>query len=226
MRSVPIPTPPTDDIYKYFAISGLWLTFAFSILIAFVGYLSYAMSDHATLVARIGTLESFSRKVERRISSIKAGDLQENELKLSQGRNPEEELAFLRHYKSFIKPQIASMKKKAQSRHPAISFYWLERVHTKWWLPSGFAFSFVMMLIGFARWRTRQQLVDYSFKVDIKIKEQQLRLLKLERLNSTLNRKGKGWSAGTGLECNVAINTRVQDPLAIDSRFSLPEHKK
>lgn len=186
MQWTPIPPPPTDDLSKYAAITGLWLTFAFSVLLAFVTYVSYAMRGHTSVVMQIVRSESFLRDIDARIKSIEAGRFNENVMKASSGRDPRSELALLRNFAEVTRPSLEQAKLLSSRDKSSDYFKLLQVAYVYYWLPFAIVMSLAISLLGFLGWRKKQKVVDEMVKLDLDIRKRQLRLLDLEEAERLL----------------------------------------
>lgn len=76
----PIPAAPTDNLYKFVAILGLWMFFGLLALIGWLVYLEYEFKDKS--IASISYFRSVQAlsDIENRLESIRTGGLEENKL--------------------------------------------------------------------------------------------------------------------------------------------------
>lgn len=175
-----IPTPPTDDLAKYVAITGLWLTLGFSAILLFVVYNNYRLDERTQLVIQMASTLHFKEDVEIRIQSLEDGHPNENKLPISSGMTPKEELPFLKNIDKTLDSKLSELQADGKANNSQAVYAWLRRGYVYFWPPIALAGSLLLTFFGFMRWREKQKRADEMFALDLEIKRQQLSMLRLD----------------------------------------------
>ncbi len=154
---LPIGSPPTDNLYKYMAITGLWLLLGFSFLILFTFYNSYMLEGRSNLTTSLTGRQRWLTDIEARITSLKVGDFDKNKLDFLGSiykNKPKQELLVLEGTKKFAQSQIDELKTKLAKipYDPSEAFKWERRLYIFIWLPSALAGSLILTIVGFHFW--------------------------------------------------------------------------
>lgn len=76
----PIPTAPTDNLYKFVAILGLWMFLGLLALLGWFVYLEYEVKDNSIASSSYFRSVQALSEIEDRMESIRTGNLEENKL--------------------------------------------------------------------------------------------------------------------------------------------------
>lgn len=186
-----LPTPPTDNLYKFMAISGLWLVagiLLFMFWLVYWGFQSQIEMKHSQEYFFSVNME---REISSRINSINSGKYDENKLSwVPAGSTPEQERSFLKFGLDNHRKTIEKYKKEVEAERIDI----IEYIGEKYLIVCLSLYASVMsffLVFGFSWWYKKvQKPSEKMHDIDYKIK--QLTQDKLE-LEISLLRKGKGW---------------------------------
>lgn len=111
-----LPTPPTDNLYKYMALTGLWLCFGVLALIAVLYYQNFESQEFNKQQSWMYSKEDAKRKFESRLDSLSKGRLTENTLKgISDRFTPKEEAVLLEKLRLSTAEEISILKKQTDT---------------------------------------------------------------------------------------------------------------
>lgn len=76
----PLPAIPTDNIYKFFAILGLWMMLGVVALLGWLIYLDFQLEDQSIASRAYYSSLNSLEDIESRLSSIEQGEFDQNKL--------------------------------------------------------------------------------------------------------------------------------------------------
>lgn len=170
-----LPTPPTDNLYKFLAIFGTWgLLFVFGSLLA----LSYQNHEHAEFNKKLMSVyseEGWLRKAEARVKSLKENRVGENTIpEISSRFPPKEELLFLSSAIDLSKERLAQLK-EITKQPPENIFPFLASIHFDWWLLGVLGGTLACFYFGFRQWLVLQRTSDELLQLDLTLKKAQVK---------------------------------------------------
>lgn len=177
----PIPTAPTDNLYKFVAIIGFWMFFGLIALVGWVVYLQYEIKDNAiesrAYFRSVGAL----REIEARLEAIESGRIDENKLEwVPEAWDLDQEKHFLNIAEENHSQSIAENQHAADSNVGEDLRYLKHPVVIAFGLLYALTMSFCL-LIGFKRWK--QKIHDpelYFNKKNTELLERSIEKLDLE----------------------------------------------
>lgn len=179
-----LPTPPTDNLYKFLAIFGTWgMLFVFgSLLLLF--YQNHEHSEFTKKVIALSSEESWLRKVEARAESLAKNRLTENIIPgISDHFSPKEEMVFIKNAVNLSRGSLPKLRQLAGDP-PTNVFPFLATIHFDRWLVGVLVFSWVCFYYGFRQWLVLQRITDELLRLDLSIKRAQEREIKRKRFRN------------------------------------------
>ena len=76
----PLPAIPTDNIYKFFAILGLWMMLGVAALLGWFIYLDFQLEDQSIASRAYYSSLNSLEDIESRLNSIEQGEFDQNKL--------------------------------------------------------------------------------------------------------------------------------------------------
>lgn len=182
-----IPAAPTENLYKFFAIFGLWLFVILGGVLIGLQYLSYLGDEELKATQSFYSSKDTDRKVMARIKAIQEGRLNDDRIELSADfKVPSEELRFLQIVHENHQKAMATAE-PAMNQHIGAKFHMLERLGIKWLLPTYSAICFLFVIYGFSAWHKHiQRPADRLIPIEFKIKEVDLQLKEMELAQRTV----------------------------------------
>lgn len=176
-----IPTAPTDSIYKFMAISGLWFIAGFIVIYIWLINVQIQLDKDI----RKSQLYFFSvgakREIENRLNSIASGKINESRLSWVPSTYT------LEQEKSFIYEALKSNQDSIDQNKAAIENKNSNELNLveRWDVRIAASFYIALMIgltwFGFSRWVTKIHEPDEAFKkLDKEIKENMLEKIKSE----------------------------------------------
>ncbi len=175
----PVPAAPTDSIYKFFAIGGVWMLIG---LLAFFGYLfhvSFQAQERAKLLAISSDRDLDLVRIEARRASLRAGKTEENKLSwMPLGLSIKQELSLLRSTEKSIRSQEPV---ELESEDPSTILRQLSSINAGWYIALYAAISILFLCFGLRGWWKRvQKPSDIAIEIDLQLKAAALEKTKLE----------------------------------------------
>lgn len=175
-----LPSPPTDNLYKFSAISGL-LILLFSIT-GFV-YLTFLLSnyDKATdLYLQSTNAEVSIREINCRIDSIEHGHIEKCPYREIRRESLEDELNILLAIKRSDESVIAEYKRYSELSQPLKeNFEWIFNTGVFWLILITPSFATILFVFGLSRWYKKVQ-IPMNELTYLNLKIRTLELAKLE----------------------------------------------
>jgi len=193
MQLSPIPTPPTDDLWKFCAITGIWILCGLSVLMSFTVYVLDKSYDRTAAVTQEAITSSYVRCMDTRIDELRSNKQQSVDPCVERNNFQNMSLQDLEHFKEVVSARLPGMEQDVKDNKSDTYFRWLKRAYVYTWLPFGLVASLVMVYLGFRGWAKGQKLAAKSLDLDLRIKAQQLRLLELEEAQRLLAIRPSGW---------------------------------
>jgi hypothetical protein len=177
-----LPTPPTDNLYKFLAIFGTWgLLFVFGSLLV-LSYQNHEHDEFSKKLKAVYSEESWIRKAEARVKSLKENRLAESSIpEISNRFSPKEELLFLSNAIALSKERLAQLKEFTK-QPPENIFPFLASIRFDWWLLGILNGTFVCFYFGFRQWLVLQRASDELLQLDLTLKKAQVKELNRGRL--------------------------------------------
>lgn len=174
-----LPKPPTDNLYKFVAILGLWMIIFTMAIGFFINFMTYQIDQETEAVVRLMGYDSKLSRIERRLQSIEAGELGENILEAAPVHDgSEEEMSYLADVKDRIKENMNKLESRGADYVQAVNVAWTIKLH--WLLYIFPALSCLFFWFGFRQWYLKiQKPSDYALEQQRRISE--LTIKKLEQ---------------------------------------------
>jgi len=146
-----LPKPPTDNLYKFVAILGLWML-VFTVAIGFfINFMIYQIEQETETVARLMGYDSKLSRIERRLQSIEDGELDQNIVDTSPVNDgSQEELNYLIDLKGRIKETVDELESRGTDYAQAVKVAWGIKLH--WFLYIFPSLSCLFFWFGFRQW--------------------------------------------------------------------------
>lgn len=173
-----LPTTPTDNIYKFMAISGLWLMFGFIALYVWIEYSIIQLEKEGDNTSTYLTSKYKVDEIERRVNAIENGNLEDFKLSwLRETKSPEDELNALEPLLEFHRARAEAYK----SMIPLSAIYGESDAYERFKIIKRTDFKMVLLVLivlmvcltlyGFTRWAQKTQATDEKLKkLDIRLK--------------------------------------------------------
>lgn len=177
-----LPSPPTDNLYKFSAISGL-LILLFSIA-GFV-YLTFLLSNYekaTNLHLQSNDAEISIREINCRIDAIKHGHIEKCPYREIRRESLEDELNILLAIKRSDESIITEYKRYSELSQPLKeNFEWIFNTRFFWFLLITPSFAIILFILGLSRWYKKVQVpMNELTYLNLKIRTLELAKLELE----------------------------------------------
>jgi hypothetical protein len=187
-----IPSTPTDNIYKFMAISGLWFIAGFIAIYLWLVTTQIQLDKEALKSQQYYFSVNMERKIEKRLASIENKNFGENSLDwVSVSYTPKQE-------KEFISKALKNHQETIQNNKSVNESTIGDKLKLleRWDVRVGAILYIILMVIltwfGFSRWVKKTHLVDEEIKsLDQKIKDKNLKKLETEEETKNLDREIK-----------------------------------
>jgi len=169
------PTPPTDNLYKFLAILGAWgLLFVFGSLLV-ISYQNYEHEEFNKKLMSLYSEESWLRKAEARLKSLKENRAGENVIpEISKHFPPKEESLFLSNAIALSRERLAQLK-EGTKQPPENAVPFLVSIRFDRWLLVVLAVTLGFFYFGFRQWFVLQRMSDELLKLDLVLKKAQVK---------------------------------------------------
>lgn len=183
-----LPAPPTDNLYKFMAITGLWFVMGVLAYFAYLGYLGYMSEKESNEYRSYMHSIMMSQDISKRINQHKTN-------KAAKATRPdwipehftkEDELHFL-------EKALENHQKTITDYQGAIHPYG-EQLHELLAVPlrvtlTILIFGYILVIVGFIRWYKKvQQPQDELTKLEVELKKITLEKTKAEIKQITTSR--------------------------------------
>ncbi|MEH8112314.1 hypothetical protein Q7I18_15370 [Aeromonas veronii] len=177
-----LPSPPTDNLYKFSAISGL-LILLFSI--AGLVYLTFLLSNYekaTNLHLQSNDAEISIREINCRIDAIKHGHIEKCPYREIRRESLEDELNILLAIKRSDESIITEYKRYSELSQPLKeNFEWIFNTRFFWFLLITPSFAIILFILGLSRWYKKVQVpMNELTYLNLKIRTLELAKLELE----------------------------------------------
>ena len=176
-----LPTPPTDNLYKYLAISGLWLTLGFSFLFVYSIKTAHSLEDYYQLSQWTYQNERNIEKFLKRIKSLEENKINDHKIeRISEKYSPKEELIFLKKaLKNTEKSHSENKEQLKELGQPELTWKWIDRAYIFIWLPAAIPLSLALSYIGFRLWYSKsQKYTDEILLIELELKKETLKQIR------------------------------------------------
>lgn len=175
------PSIPTDNLYKFMAVTGLWLLIGVLMLLGWLIKLDVDIQRHSKEAQAYFSSVSMLHSIKLREGSIAAGRLEENRLPgLYRYENIKDEERFLA---KAAEAQEAAVSKHAYvlDEHPGYQLILLDRWDVKAFVIAYIVLAAFLFYFGFKGWKVNLHDVEVRRRtLDLEIKEKTLERLKLD----------------------------------------------
>lgn len=185
----PFPTIPTDNLYKFMALSGLWILFGILALMILLIYQIHENEKFTKKQSTIYTDQSSIREYTRRINSISAGKTSENLIPYISDhfKKIKDELSYEKDVVKSNQDEIKRFSTEIKNRPASIfrSFESLSSVNETYTLITFvtlYLSGCILAIIGFRNWRKIQLVANEIQKCDLELKRLQLAYEKRPRI--------------------------------------------
>lgn len=178
-----LPSPPTDNLYKFMSIFGLWLLLGLVLLFAWLGYLDFQIKKESERSQAYFISTNMESKISTRLASIKAMHFNENRLEWilpSTGIEQEQKILqmALDNHKQIIDKNKDSLNhniREMMEMLESMDFLWIVMIPIYVFLAVGCPY------FGFTRWyRYIQKPSEAAHDLDCRLKEATLRKIEAE----------------------------------------------
>jgi hypothetical protein len=177
-----IPKPPTDNLYKFIAITGVWFVFFVVASMMYISYLSFQIEREGLDFSTYSDSKYLIFKIDKRLTSISKKEFDKNVLDtiptIDGGKR---EVQFLTNLKEIHSKVVGKYEiRKNESKYSDQ----IELINTTGllWVVFMLVFSAVICFFyGFKAWFTQvQKPADNALKLDLELKQLSIDKLKLE----------------------------------------------
>ncbi|RBC02804.1 hypothetical protein C3E97_008600 [Pseudomonas sp. MWU12-2115] len=176
-----LPSPPTDNLYKFMAIFGLWLLLGLLLLFAWFGYMNFKLDEESRDNQHYYFSKNMKLDISRRLASLEANNSGENKLEwVPENSSPDQEKSFLKEALKNHEETMESTKYvlKSQTGRDLKIF---EASGALWILWLYVAIAIACPYLGFKWWYKKIQLPNEAANdMELKIKEASLLKLQIE----------------------------------------------
>jgi len=175
------PKPPTDNLYKFLAVTGTWLMAFVTIFIMYLGYINHEIKKISIKQDNYYFHKNTVNDINRRLSSIKKGEIKRNVLDwtiISDGSI--KETTFLNAAKKRYIERIKQYESKPRQDYNEL-FKLVKATGFLWVVYLIIAIAVFCFYFGFRYWYSKvQKLSDISIQHDINIKKLTIEKMKQE----------------------------------------------
>jgi len=184
-----LPSPPTDNLYKFMSIFGLWLLLGLVLLFAWLGYLNFQVKKEGERSQAYFISTNMELKISTRLASIKAKHFNENRLEwVLPDTGIEQEQKILQMALDNHR-QIIEKNKDALNHNIDGMLEMLESMGFLWIMPIYVFLAVGCPYFGFTRWyRYIQKPSEAAHELDCRLKEATLRKIESEIRQSRPNK--------------------------------------
>lgn len=171
-----LPSPPTDNLYKFIAIFGLYLLLGLLAFFSWLGYLQFHSEREMKRSQAYFFSVQMESQISARLSSIKAKRLSENKLEWTPpGATSDQEQKFLQMALENHRQTIQKNKDVLNTR-PGEELEVMKAMGYFWLMPIYVLFAVGCPFFGFLGWyRKIQRPSEEAHVLDCKLKEATIR---------------------------------------------------
>lgn len=176
-----LPSPPTDNIYKFCAIVGAWLCSLLIVSIVVIVYTTMQHVDSTREYSNYSLSKFYLQQIEKRAKSIDEGDLTKNIIEWAPFKDGSDlEINFLKVSAKNHSDFIREYELRPKTNQDQL-FKLIDTKELKICFPI-FAFVAIMLMLwGFKKWHSELQTkIDDSAQVDLEVKRLALKKAHLE----------------------------------------------
>lgn len=170
-----LPSAPTDNIYKFFAIIGVWCLLFFAGGLLAVEYQRYEYAEFTRREQILLADDNWVLSAERRVNSLKNGRDGENAIPDLSGKFAalKDELLFLDNAIRLTKQRMVTMKERVKEP-PVYIIPFLVAFRIDIVLASILAIGLLFSWVGFRKWYELQRFTDELLRLDWATKKAQI----------------------------------------------------
>jgi hypothetical protein len=176
-----LPTPPTDNLYKFSAISGLLCCLGSIVVLVYFTYLGVHFDKAGELQMHSYSAQKTLDKVNCRLDALKNGDVDKcplDTMKLKDGS--EKEVSLLNNIKKVQESTVNEYKKHSGIAKPlSENIEWVVEKKVYWIITSIPGLSFILFCFGFVSWYRKVQKPSNQMTI-LNLEIRQLEKSKLE----------------------------------------------
>jgi hypothetical protein len=170
-----LPTPPTDCLYKYVALNGLYIGIAALLSLGVLHYQQFENQQFNETKQRLISQQASLTTYEARLNSLATGKVAENTIPgLSGSMTPKNETAYLEGEVVITRERMKRLTQKNENPptdwFPLVMFFRIDIV-----LVFLLVSAVLMVFFGFGNWKKSQGITDEIKELDRNIKRTQLR---------------------------------------------------
>lgn len=190
-----LPKPPTDNLYKFMAISGIWMMGFVIAFIMYLGYLNYQIEKEGIKQNSFYRTEALSIQIDDRLASISEGNLNDNIIDWALiNDGSKEEISFLNNLKKAQEKKIQEYKADPVNDEYGKQIHLAEATGLMWVIYTLIFLSVLCLWLGFRFWYTHvQKPANTLISKDIEIRNLTIEKMKLDiditRLSKNAHRK-------------------------------------
>lgn len=187
-----MPSIPTDNLYKFYAISGMWMFLGLVILYAWLVSIDINIEEESNATSAYYSSFFKLQEIELRLESIKGDQENENELEWVPTEWPiEQEKRFLEHARQSHQKTIEKTEYAINS-DTAKSLQLLKRPVV--FIPGILYISLMafFLVIGFSRWKFKIQDIEIELR-EVELETKRRALVKLNCEIRKLNQNSRRW---------------------------------
>lgn len=182
-----LPIIPTDNFYKFLAISGTWLSLGLVAFYMYLGYLNHLVEIESIESSSYFKSLNINREIDLRLKSINNNEHDKNKIEwMPNFENSDDEVIALKEIKSRHEKSIKKHEaKKEGSTHDL--FVIAKKIGFIWIMPFYVFISLLSFWYGYKYWIIKVQIPsDKSLALDVQIKELTLAEMKQKSSNTQI----------------------------------------
>lgn len=176
-----LPSPPTDNLYKFIAIFGLWLLLGLIMVFAWLGYLQFQLEKEGERAQAYFSSKRMEAQISARLASVKARRPAENKLEwMPPDISLEQEQKLIQEMLTDHK-QAIEKNKDALDRKFGEELKLLGSMGFPWVMPIYMLFTVSCTLFGFIQWHRKiQKPSEEAHILDCRLKEVEIKKIEAE----------------------------------------------
>lgn len=191
-----LPKIPTDNLYRFMAISGVWMMGFVIIFIMYIGYLKYQIEKESAEVNNYYTSKYLSLQIKYRLESISKGEIGKNIIDIIPVKDGSiNEITYLKKLDEILHKEIQEYKENNKAYYFR-NFELIEETGLIWVITALSSISIIFLFFGFKYWNIHiQKPKNELILKDIEIRKLTITKMKLEidLINKSKNSYRKQW---------------------------------
>lgn len=206
-----IPSVPTDNLYKFMAVSGMWMAFGLIVFFGWLVSIDIQMAKESKEAQAYFFSANMISQIDRRIASLDAGKIDENGIPgISTSLDPDQERRFLqeaaKNHRRTMDEYAGSINKNSGEKLDVLKRTDVQIAGVVYIL-----FAAVFLGVGFTRWVVRVHDVDMQMR-DLDLQAKHLAVVKLNLEICGLQRASPGAAERAACACGEQHGNPVVPP--------------